>query len=324
MRRVLTVLLLLLPVVAQAADVTDATGRVVRVPDHVARILPAGPPAAVLLEALAPDLMLGWTSPLGPEARALLAPAAASLPVVPRLTGHADVTDAVAALKPDLIVDYGDVTPGYVALASKTQERTGIPTLLLDGALERTPQALRLLGDALHRAARAETLAKLAEELLALPAPPDRRPRIVYARGPDGLTLAAAGTGLTEVFARLGWQVLAPPGQGSFRKATLADIAALDPDEIVFGDARMRATAAASPDWRALRAVRAGHALVAPALPFGWIEEPPSLNRLLGLAWLSGLDAASLAARFNAVVYGHDLSPAEAQAFADSVRPLPP
>jgi len=324
MRRLLTILVLLLPAGAQAADVTDATGRVVQVPDHVTRILPAGPPAAVLIEALAPDLMLGWPMTLGPEARALLNPEAANLPSVPRLTGREDVTDAVAALHPDLIVDYGDVTPGYIALAEKTQQRTGVPTVLLDGSLDHTPQVLRLLGAALHRAARAETLAKLAEQSLALPSPPDRTPRVLYARGPDGLTVAAANTGITDVFARLGWQVLAPPGQGTFRKAALADIAALDPDEIVFGDARMRAVVAASPEWRALRAVREGHALIAPAQPFGWIEEPPSLNRLLGLAWLSGMDPGSLAARFSNVVYGRALSPAQEQAIADSVQPLPP
>lgn len=324
MRRLMMLLVLLVPLGAQAADVTDATGRVVQVPDHVARILPAGPPAAVLVEALAPELMLGWTSNLSPEARAYLAPAAANLPSVPRLTGREDVTDAVIALKPDLIVDYGDVTPSYIALAKKTQERTGTPTLLLDGSLEHIPQAVRLLGAALHRAARAETVAKLAEELLALPSPPDRKPRVVYARGPDGLTVATANTGITEVFARLGWQVVAPPGQGTFRKAKLADVAALDPDEIVFGDPHMRAVVAASPEWRALRAVREGHAVVAPAQPFGWIEEPPSLNRLLGLAWLSGMDPASLAARFYRVVYGRDLSREQAQAFADAVRPLSP
>ena len=33
--------------------------------------------------------------------------------------------------------------------------------------------------------------------------------------------------------------------------------------------------------------------MVAPALPFGWVEEPPSINRLLGLAWLGGHEPAT-------------------------------
>ena len=43
-----------------AATITDATGRAVTTPDHVVRVYPAGPPAAVTLYTLAPDLLLGW------------------------------------------------------------------------------------------------------------------------------------------------------------------------------------------------------------------------------------------------------------------------
>src|SRR6516225_9576300 len=88
---------------AWGGTVVDATGRSVEVPEHVTRVLPAGPPAAILLAALAPDLMLGWTSPISDDARALLSPEAARQPRVPRLTGQDDVTDMIAALKPDLI-----------------------------------------------------------------------------------------------------------------------------------------------------------------------------------------------------------------------------
>jgi iron complex transport system substrate-binding protein len=50
----------------------------------------------------------------------------------------------------------------------------------------------------------------------------------------------------------------------------------------------LRATAAlrTSDAWRGVPAVRAGRACVAPDLPFGWFDSPPSLNRLLGVQWL--------------------------------------
>jgi iron complex transport system substrate-binding protein len=60
--------------------------------------------------------------------------------------------------------------------------------------------------------------------------------------------------------------------------------------------------------WRTVRAVRDGHAMVAPSLPFGWVEEPPSINRLIGLAWLDGSDPTTLAALFSAAVYGRALT----------------
>src|SRR4029077_20807100 len=120
--------------------------------------------------------------------------------------------------------------------------------------------------------------------LLALPHKRDTPPRVICARGPDGLTLAAPGTDLAEAFTRAGWQLVAPSGEGPSRQATLEEIRSLDPDAIVFTDPAMRTTLAQSEAWRALRAARDGHAFVAPNMPFGWLDEPPSINRVLGLA----------------------------------------
>jgi iron complex transport system substrate-binding protein len=309
---------------AFGATVVDATGRSVVVPEQIRRVLPAGPPAAILLAAVAPDLMLGWTSPVPDNARALLSPEAARLPQVPRLTGRDDVTDKLIALKPDLILDYGTIAPRYIDLAKATQQRTGIPTVLLDGSLAEIPHVVRALGSILHREEHAETLARFTEALLASPKRHDASLRIVCARGADGLTLVAPGTDLAETFTRAGWQLVAPAGQGPSRQASLDDIRTLDPDVIVFADPAMRATLAQSEAWRSLRAVRDGHAFVAPNLPFGWLDEPPSINRLLGVAWLGGGDPRTLAALFNAVIYGRTLTAAELDTLLAGVRSLQP
>jgi iron complex transport system substrate-binding protein len=72
---------------ALAAEVTDATGRTVSIPDHIQHVLPAGPPAAVLLAAIAPGQLIGFTGPVSAAAKADLATSASGLPTVPRLTG---------------------------------------------------------------------------------------------------------------------------------------------------------------------------------------------------------------------------------------------
>jgi iron complex transport system substrate-binding protein len=115
--------------------------------------------------------------------------------------------------------------------------------------------------------------------------------------------------------------VLAPSGQGTFRQATIEQIRTLDPDVLVFADAHMRDVLAKDPAWHAVRAVQQGHAFVAPSMPFGWIEEPPSINRLLGLAWLGGSEAGTLAAIFNAVFYGHAFTPAQHDAVLAGFAP---
>jgi iron complex transport system substrate-binding protein len=316
--------LLLWSTAANATDFIDATGRRVELPDHIAHVLPAGPPAAALLAALAPDLMVGWPSPLSDEARAVLAQPASAAPQIPRLTGRDDVADKIKALKPDLIVDYGDVSQHYADLAKATQEKTGIPTILLDGSLAETAHALRTLGAVLHREDRADTLARLAQAILALPLPQGPAPKVVYARGEDGLSVAAPGTSAVQVFDSLGWHVVAPAGDGAFRKTTIEAIRALAPDAVIFADPHMQTVIAHSDAWQSIPAVKEGRAFVAPSLPFGWIEEPPSINRLLGRAWLAGADPGTLAAMFYAVVYGHVLTPKQYDSVLIGFQPLQP
>jgi iron complex transport system substrate-binding protein len=161
LRFLLALLLLIHPLFAAAADLQDATGRTVRLPDQPARILPAGPPAAVLLAVLAPDLMVGWPHAPSPAARMWLPDATAALPTIPMLTGRQDVTGQLVALQPDFILDYGAVNPRYAQIIEAVQAKIGIPAVLLDGALPKTPRVLRALGAALHRVDRAELLCLL-------------------------------------------------------------------------------------------------------------------------------------------------------------------
>jgi len=308
---------------ALAAEVTDATGRTVTIPDHIERVLPAGPPAAVLLAAIAPGQMLGFPGPPSEAGRAVLALAASGLPTVPRMTGHPDATPALHDLRPDLIIDYGSVTARYKQLAQDTQEKTGIPTLLFDGALDQIPSVARTIGGILHQTAQAEAVARFAEAILALPIPADTHPRVLYARGADGLLVAAPGTDVTAVFGRLGWDVVAPDGTGTFRPASIEAIQTLDPDIIILSDPAAKGVLATAP-WAGLRAVRGGHAYIAPSLPFGWVEEPPSINRLLGLAWLRGSDPVTLAALFNSIVYGRTLTSDQLLAIAGATPSITP
>jgi iron complex transport system substrate-binding protein len=41
------------------------------------------------------------------------------------------------------------------------------------------------------------------------------------------------------------------------------------------------------PAWAPVAAVRARRVHLSPKLPFGWVDFPPSVNRLIGLWWLA-------------------------------------
>ena len=117
---------------------TDGAGRAVPVPARVERVFPAGPPAAILLYTLAPELLLGWPRANRPEEREFLLPDVGGRPEVGRITGRGNTAnlEVVLALKPDLILDVGSVNPTYVSLADRVQQQTGIPYALLDGRFD--------------------------------------------------------------------------------------------------------------------------------------------------------------------------------------------
>src|SRR5256885_2184650 len=84
---------LLLPRRARAASVTDGAGRMVAVPARVERVFPAGPPAAIMLYTIAPELLLGWPRANRPEEREFLLPDIGSRPEVGRITGRGNTAN---------------------------------------------------------------------------------------------------------------------------------------------------------------------------------------------------------------------------------------
>ena len=67
---------------------------------------------------------------------------------------------------------------------------------------------------------------------------------------------------------------------------SLEQLLAWNPDVILTQDRAFAARARSDPAWRALAAVRNGRVHCAPTLPFGWLDGPPGVNRLIGLPWL--------------------------------------
>jgi iron complex transport system substrate-binding protein len=314
--------LLARPAWAQGRTITDSAGRKVVVPDRIDHVFVAGPPASVLLYTLAPDAMVGWVrQPTAAEKEFLPAPAR-DLPETGRLTGRGDTVslERLVAAKPNLVLDFGSVTDTYVSLANRVQEQTGIPYVLIDGSFAATPASLRLAGDILDRAARAATLAAYAEKTFALVdavlarVPAARRPRVYLARGPEGLETGGRGSINTEIIERVGGVNVAEGlgGRGNTANASLEQIIAWQPDVIITLDRAFHQGVKTKPGWNQVRAVAENKVYLAPSLPWGWIDAPPSVNRLIGLRWLlatfypgeAGIDLPADTRVFYALFYG--------------------
>jgi iron complex transport system substrate-binding protein len=296
-RALLIALILALATPVMARTVTDSAGRAVDMPDKIERVFAAGGPAAILIYVLAPDRMVGWPRVPREEEKPFLTQATRSLPEVGVITGRGGSAniEGVLKLKPDLIVDFGSVKETYISLANATQEQTKIPYLLIDGRFEATPASLRLLGAALGLTERAEALAKYVETTFAdldvalAKVPADQRPRVYLARGADGLETGVKGSINTEIIERAGGRNVIEGGdmQKGIVRVSVEQIIVADPDIILTWDRAFFTSVKGDPLWANVKAVREGRVLLAPTAPFGWIDRPPSLNRVIGLHWLA-------------------------------------
>jgi iron complex transport system substrate-binding protein len=285
---------LLTPRLARAAGVTDATGRTLPIPSKVTRVFPAGPPAAILLYTLAPDLLLGWPRPNRAEECAYMLPDICARPTVGRLTGRGNTAnlEVVLALKPDLILDVGSTRATFVSLAERVQQQTGIPYALLDGRFDAIPETYRKLGELVHRPADAKKLADYADHTLKTitgriaDIAPAQRPRVYYARGPRGLVTGLGGSINVETIEMLA-QNVAGGTHGGLANVSIEQVLLWNPQVIVTIDRDFAATVYDDPAWASVDAVKHKRVHLSPKMPFGWVDFPPSVNRLIGLWWLA-------------------------------------
>ncbi len=284
-------------VLAQGArSIIDGAGRKVVIPQRVERIYAAGPPASILVFAIAPDKLIGWTTAWREAERPFIAKRYADLPTLGRLTGRGNTANVEVVLqaKPDFIVDYGTVSPTLSSLADRVQEQTGIPYVLLDGDFDRMTEAILQLGRIANEEDRAAALARYAQDTISAinqrvaKVPAARRPRVYYGRGPQGLNTGLAGSISTEFIEQLGAvNVAAELGRGGLVQVSIEQVLRWNPDVVITIDPNFYALATKHPLWRELKAIKAGRIHLAPYVPFGWIDFPPSINRLIGLRWLA-------------------------------------
>jgi iron complex transport system substrate-binding protein len=276
-----------------AGTVQDAAGRSIAIPDKVARVFPAGPPAAIMLYTLAPDLLLGWPRANRAEECKFMLPDICTRPELGRLTGRGNTAnlESVLALKPDLILDVGSTSPTFVSLAAKVQEQTGIPYALLDGRFDVMPTTYRQLGALTLRDAAPladyteQTLAKISVRVNRVPE--NERPRVYYARGPRGLETGLGGSINVETIEYLGARNVAAETKAGLASVSIEQVLTWNPDVIITIDRDFAANVKSDPQWKDVAAVRAGRVHLSPKLPFGWVDFPPSVNRLIGLWWLA-------------------------------------
>lgn len=260
--------------------------------NHIQRVISSGPPSDLLMFALAPEKMVGFASiSLKKGHTGLFAQQWLDLPVYGRLAGRGSTLslEQLLSYNPDLIIDTGNIDDTYRSQAEKVAKQTNVPYLLIAGGLKDSPQQLTQLGETLGVELQAQKLSQLAQRYLddavAFAHKPQQKPLSFYlARGAKGLETGAKGSIHTEAIEMLGLRnVVDIPNFRGLTTVSMEQLYQWNPDIIITQYDEAIEFMTTSPLWKGLDAIANRQLLVFTGMPFGWLDGPPGVNRLLGM-----------------------------------------
>ncbi len=261
-------------------------------PSQIQRVISSGAPSDLLLFALAPEKMVGFSSiNLQKNHSDLFAKPWRELPIYGRLAGRGSTLSLEKLLdyNPQLILDTGNIDDTYRSQAEKVAQQTGIAYLLIAGGLEDTPQQLRQLGELLNAQQSAQQLSDLAEQYLKSAkqfAQKNQTNTLSFylARGAKGLQTGTKGSIHTEAIEILGLRNVADmPNFKGLTEVSMEQLYEWNPDIIITQYEEAVQFIHGSPLWKGLNAISSNRLFTFSGMPFGWLDGPPSVNRLLGM-----------------------------------------
>jgi iron complex transport system substrate-binding protein len=298
-------------------------------PEKITRVIAAGPVADILLISIAPEKLIGisghHTGVVYDKSKKYFSEMIRNVPSTGRIAGRGTTFpfEKLVALKPDVIIDVGNVGDTYVSTAKRANEQTGAPFVLVDGRLLESARQIREVAALLGANERGVVLANFADQVLSDAArvrqdTTKKKVRVFYGRGADGLETGLAQSIHTEAIDLVGADnVAAAAGEKISSRVSLEQLIQWKPDMIVTLDANFYETLKKGGVWGQLDAVKNKRFYLIPSVPFGWIDHPPSINRLLGVIWMQRtlypetmseeLFHAKIQAYFK-LFYGYDLS----------------
>ena len=318
--------------------VIDASGREIRPPAKVERVYAAGPPASLLVFAIAPDKLTGWTRAMRPNEAEFFPERYANLPELGRLTGRGNTANVEVVLdaKTDLIVDVGTTGPTLASLASQVQEQTRIPYGLFDGRIESTAVTLRAVGKLMRNEGPAEKLAAWYEREIAdvkqRVSRAKQHPLVYYGRSASGLQTGGKGAINVEALEVVGARNAAAEARAGLATVSFEQVLLWNPEVILTTDPNFWKSVWTDPKWQAVKAVEQKRVYLSPHLPFGWFDFPPGANRLLGLWWAGKLlypqtfadvDLRAKVAEFHRLFYHREPTAAQLDALLGEPGVLP-
>ena len=310
---------------------TDSLGREVELPAQIDRIAPSGHTANQVLLTMAPEKMVSLSQDLTEDQlKYINLPNYADLPITGAAFGSkGDINkEAVAAADPQVIIDTGEVKDGLEEDMDTLQEQLGIPVVFIETKLEDYGAAYEMLGELLGMPERGKELSdycaaayKEVTDVMAT-IPDSERVNLGYFLGDAGLNTIAKDSYQGQVIDLCANNVAVlekATGSGQGQEVSLEQIALWNPDLIIFAPDSIYDTVADDPAWDGIAAVKSGQVYETPATPYNWLNNPPTVNQVMGMQWLPRLlypdkfdtSIADVTKSYYKTFYGYDMSDQE-------------
>ena len=280
-------------------EVTDMSGRKVTIPTKVNKVCSLSNNTTVDLYTLAPDKLVGLSFAPKPDAKKYLGEKYFNIPVLGTTSDKKLDYESVLKLKPDLIVcsDEDEIYP-----ADDIQKQLNIPVVKVSTDLESTDKVYEFLGECLGEEQKAKELADYSRKTLdnikslVKNIPEDKKVKVYYAEGTNGLQTDISGNVHTEVLDFVGGKNVADISEtkvGSMASVSIEQVLTWNPDVILEGATATKGDFYTNvfndPNWANVKAVKDKTIYKTPALPFNLFDRPPSAARILGVQWLANL-----------------------------------
>lgn len=309
-----------------AKQIIDMVGRTVSVPDKITSVLPYDSKTSILLFPVAYDLMVAKAMLPGNRIYKFMDERYNRMPQV----DVKNIEELLASSAQVIIAGMYATDSNFKRIEQK-QRRTNIPVVVVDLTIDNLDKTYKFLGDLLGVS---EACIKCSNFLKSvydankrlLEHTSEKSKLVYYTIGSSGLMTDPSGSKHTEVidFMKLKNVAEVPIPTSGHVNVNMEQLITWNPDYILAGGFKAGKNAVAemssSPRWKSISAVKNNRIYKVPTQPFGWLDHPPSINRIPGVIWLGQLFYGQTAAEtqkqiqaFYSLFYNYNLSESEYQ-----------
>jgi iron complex transport system substrate-binding protein len=317
-----------------AATITDMAGRTLTIPDKITKVYSTSPMGQILMYTLDPEKIAGHVYAPSEQEKKFLLESYLNKPLLggwygKNTTGN---PENIINAAPDIILSMGELNETDKTFSDRMQKQLNIPVIMVSGSITKLDSTYRYVGRLIGDSARGDILSTYCKNIfkkvrsIVDKIPQDKRIRVYYAEGLEGLETDSKGSLHAEVLDITGGINVADIQKTSgFGRVSVSieQLIVWNPELMIVGIDQGFAHGdqnfeiiTTSAIWKNVLAVKKNQVYKIPSVPFGWFDRPPSVNRMIGMLWLvnllypdeAGIDIRSETKKFYSEFYHRELS----------------